>query len=258
MSAPSYVWTAVASGNLPMLQLLQTFFPSLLAFSLAAQTPPSQPAAPAKTKAPAAKAKTKAPAGADALVAKVQKVYDNTKDFSADFIQTYTRIALSKTSESRGTVQVLKPGMMRWDYKKPEEQQIVADGKQLYIYDIEDQHVTIDPKFQLSDQGSSLSFLWGQGKLTDSFNVSIGDKKLVNAPEGTEVLELKPKKDATYTKLALVVDSATGQVKESILYETTGNINRFKFDNTKTNTGLKAELFNFKPPPGVEIAVIER
>lgn len=255
-----------------MLQILQTFFPSLLAFSLAAQTPPPRPAPkPAEKTAPTAEgkakskakpaAKTKAAAKgtpAQLLVGKVQQFYDSTKDFSADFIQTYTRIALSRTSESRGTVKVLKPGMMRWDYTKPEPKQFIADGTQLFIYDVEEQHVSIDPQFQLNDQSSSLSFLWGKGRLQDEFEVSMGDRTALKVADGLEVLELKPKKDATYSKLFLVIEPATGQVVESILHETTGNLNRFKFDQMKINGGLKPEAFKFTPPPGAEVAIIRR
>lgn len=263
-----------------MLSVVSVFFPSVLAFTLTAQTPtpaagakpgpaakPTAAGTPAAAKPTAAKpsaaAKPAAPAPAtlgpaDALVAKVQAYYDSSKDFSAEFVQLYTRVALSKTSESRGTLKVLKPGMMRWDYAKPEPKHFIADGKQLFVYDPEDQHVSIDPAFQLSDQGSSLSFLWGKGKLSDEFVISLGDAAKGGAPAGLSLLELVPKKDATYTKLVLAVDPATGQVAESTLHETSGNTNRFRFVGAKTNTGLQAAEFQFTPPPGAEVAIIRR
>jgi outer membrane lipoprotein carrier protein len=259
-----------------MLSVVSVFFPSVLAFTLTAQpTPTAAPtpaaaAKPAVTPKPAGKPKptaqpSAAPAAApaaakpaDALVAKVQTYYDSSKDFSAEFVQLYTRVALSKTSESRGTLKVLKPGMMRWDYAKPEPKHFIADGKQLFVYDPEDQHVSIDPAFQLSDQGSSLSFLWGKGKLSDEFVISLGDAAKAGAPAGVALLELVPKKDATYTKLVLAVDPATGQVSESTLHETSGNTNRFRFVGSKTNTGLQASEFQFTPPPGAEVAIIRR
>jgi outer membrane lipoprotein carrier protein len=244
-----------------MLEILQSFFPSLVALSIVAAPGPEPAQQPLKAKPkpaapPAAKAQPESPAGA--IASKVQKFYESTKDFSADFIQIYTRVALSKTSESRGTVKVLKPGMMRWDYSKPEPKHFIADGKQLFVYDPEDAHVTIDPQFQISDQSSSLSFLWGQGKLSEEFEISLGENTELGAPKELRVLVMKPKKDATYSKLLLVVDPATGQVKESILHETTGNLNRFKFDNMKTNLGLKPAEFQFTPPPGTEVSVIKR
>lgn len=271
-----------------MFSVVSVFFPSVLAFTLQAQLPSATPAKPAESPltakpsaspvakpkpsataagkpnaspanaakpSPTAAAAKAAPNPADPLVAKVQAYYDATKDFSADFVQLYTRVALSKTSESRGTVKVLKPGMMRWDYAKPEPKHFIADGKQLFVYDPEDQHVSIDPNFQLSDQGSSLSFLWGKGKLSDEFVISLGDA--AQAPAGLQLLVLVPKKDATYTRLVLAAD-ANGQVLESTLHETSGNTNRFRFQNAKTNSGLTAAAFQFTPPPGAEVAIIRK
>ena len=39
------------------------------------------------------------------------------------------------------------------------------------------------------------------------------------------------RRDATYAKLVLALDPKTGQVTDSIIFETTGNTNHFKFRN---------------------------
>lgn len=190
---------------------------------------------------------------AAALLDKVQKYYDQTKDYSAEFTQVYTRVALSKTNESSGRVTIKKPGMMRWEYKKPSEKLFVADGTKLYIYEPEEEQVIVDGNFKTAELSTSISFLWGQGKLSDAFNATVGDAAKMGAPKDTNVLELVPKKDATYSKLVLVLDPKTNQVIESILYETSGNTNRFKFKNAVINKGVKEDLFKFTPPKGVEI-----
>ena len=43
------------------------------------------------------------------------------------------------------------------------------------------------------------------------------------------------------------------KVQESILFETSGNTNRFRFKSAKINSGLKDDNFKFTPPPGVEV-----
>jgi outer membrane lipoprotein carrier protein len=208
------------------------FFSALLAL-VPAQTAPAQDAAK--------------------LLDKVQRYYDQTKDFSADFHQSYTRVALSKTTESSGRVTIKKPGMMRWEYKKPEEKLFVADGTQLTVYEPEIEQAIIDPNFKTAELSTSISFLWGQGKLSDSFNATVGDAAKYSLDKTVSVLELVPKKDATYQKLVLVLDPKTNQVVESILFETSGNTNRFKFKNPALNKGVKEDLFKFTPPPGVDI-----
>src|SRR5262245_12291818 len=121
-------------------------------------------------------AETKKPADpAKDLLEKVQRYYDQTKDYTADFVQTYTRVALSKTSESQGKVTIKKPGMMRWEYTKPSAKLFVADGKQLFVYEPEEEQVIVDPHFKTSELSTSISFLWGEGKLSDAFNASVSE-----------------------------------------------------------------------------------
>jgi outer membrane lipoprotein carrier protein len=191
------------------------------------------------------------PESADALLEKVQRFYDRTSDFSADFIQVYTRVALSKTQESRGSVVIKKPGMMRWSYTKPATKLFVSDGKQLFVYEPEEEQVIIDPHFNPSELTSPVRFLFGKGNLRDSFKAALGDPK--GAAPGTVVLSLTPKADATFQTLDLIVQASSGEVLESVIHETSGNLNRFTFSNMKTNTGIKADAFTFTPPPGVEI-----
>src|SRR5437870_2520334 len=94
--------------------------------------------APAAGARPAAAAPAKDKDTSPALIDRVQRFYDKTQDLTADFIQIYTRVALSRTQESRGMVKLKKPGMMRWDYTKPATKVFVADGKQLFIYEPEE------------------------------------------------------------------------------------------------------------------------
>lgn len=228
----------------------------------AASTPPAKATAKAAAKASApAKAATTTPAApqnndrqeVDRLVADIQAYYDRMDDYTADFVQSYTRVALSRTSESRGLLMLKKPGMMRWAYQSPAPKLWIADGKQLFVYDEEEGQVFIDRDFEMSKLSNSVSFLWGQGKLTDSFNVSLAKATMFGAPAKAKALELIPKQDATYARLILIVAPTGGEVTESILFETSGNKNHFRFTNAKLNTGLKVENFRFTPPPGVEV-----
>jgi len=50
----------------------------------------------------------------------VHAYYAKTRDFSAGFRQHYTYVAIGRTEDSEGTVQVKKPGRVRWDYAKPD------------------------------------------------------------------------------------------------------------------------------------------
>lgn len=233
--------------------MLTTYGCALLLALAGAGDPGSTPAKPNK---PAAKPSPKPAAAKDevsTLVDQVQRYYEGIKDYTADFIQTYRKIALSQESESRGTLQLKRPGLVRWSYTKPVEKLWVVDGKKLYVADPEFEQVFVDPNFKTAEISSSIRFLWGEGKLTDTFEAKLIDGKALGATAELKALELTPKSGATYSKLVLLIVPATGEVKESVIYETAGNTNRFRFTSPRLNTGLKEELFTYTPPAGWEV-----
>ena len=222
------------------------------------EAPAKKAKAPAE-KAPAKKAKAKAalkakakPASED-LLEKVRKYYADIDDYTADFIQVFTKVALSKTTESRGTLTLKKPGSMLWLYTKPFEKRWIVNGDTLYVVDPQFEQVFVDKHFKTEALERSISFLWGRGKLTDSFEVKQVPAKKHDIAARYAVLELVPKKGATYARLVLAVDPETGEVAESIIHETAGNTNHFKFKNAKLNTGVKAATFEYTPPSHFEI-----
>ena len=204
-----------------------------------------------KKKRKAKKKVKKTPSSNTILIDRIQKFYDKTEDLTADFIQKYTRVALSRTSESRGVVTIKKPGMMRWDYREPAEKSFIADGNKLVVYEPEEEQAIIDRNFKSSQLTSSMSFLWGKGKLTDSFKLKSSQISGTNT-----IVYLRPKSDATYKELVLTGETKSGRVLESKLHETAGNTNHFKFRNIRTNTKVKKSRFEFVPPAGIDI--IER
>ena len=196
-----------------------------------------------------APARAESTAEGGALAAKVQAFYERTKDFKADFQQVYRYQAMQRTEKSNGTVEVKKPGFMRWDYAKPYPKQFVLDGKALYAYDPDDNSVMVNRKFAKDSLSAAVTFLWGKGKLTDEFDVARVDKPAY----GAVVLELTPRKAEGFSKLYFAVDAATGQVIKSIIFDAEGNENQVTFLNAKTNTGIPDSRFAFQIPKGAQV-----
>jgi outer membrane lipoprotein carrier protein len=197
----------------------------------------------------AANARAESTPEGKALAQKVQEFYERTKDFSADFTQEYRYHAMQRVQKSSGTVQVKKPGFMRWDYVKPYPKQFVLDGKALYAFDPDDNSVMVNRKFAKDSLSAAVTFLWGTGKLTDEFKVS-----QVQKPDyGAVVLELIPRKPEAFARLYFVVDPASGQVTTSVIFDNEGNENRITFLNSKSNTGIPDSRFAFQIPKGAQV-----
>ena len=67
------------------------------------------------------------------LARAVQARYDRVRDFTADFTHTYTGGVLKKQVVERGTIQVKKPGRMRWRYQSGREAVRVRRASDLFI-----------------------------------------------------------------------------------------------------------------------------
>src|SRR3954466_31010 len=81
-------------------------------------------------------------ASATDLAQSLQHKYDTIRDFSADFVHTYTGGVLHKQITERGKVLVKKPGKMRWEYTSPEKKLFISDGVRVYQYIPADNQVT--------------------------------------------------------------------------------------------------------------------
>src|ERR671925_2081824 len=144
--------------------------------------------------------------GPDAVVARVQSRYERTTHLQARFRQETRVPGFDQVQLGEGQVWILKPGMMRWDYTKPERQTIIANGDTLWIYLPEDRQVIRDHINHSLGTRTPALFLAGQARLADLFTVA---KTLSQSPGEGGLLELDlAPKDATipYTEVHLGVD----------------------------------------------------
>lgn len=218
----------------------------LLVLALPVAAPPSS----TKVKA-VDTAKTK-PQKVDAVVKKVQSFYARMKDYTADFVQVYEKVALSQKRERRGILQLRRPRQARWLYRDPATEWVI-NGNRMTVLDPEERQAVVDDNFGSAEISRSISFLWGEGRLDEAFRASLGDRAAYGFDDGRTALELIPREGATYRKLVLAVNPKTGEVTDSVLFETAGNTNWFKFRNAKLNTGLAQGLFEATAPEGWEV-----
>ncbi len=190
------------------------------------------------------------PAAADAARALQQK-YDQVKDFTADFTHTYQGGVLKKTSVEHGTVQIKKPGRMRWDYTAPEKKLFVSDSRKVYSYIPADKQVVVADLPPDDRATTAVLFLAGKGSLTRDFAVSYA-----SADDGGDTigLRLDPRqKQRDYDWLIVTYDRKTLQIRSLTAADQQGGTSTFAFSNYKENTGLSEKVFEFKIPKGVDV-----
>jgi outer membrane lipoprotein carrier protein len=187
-----------------------------------------------------------APDPGRALARRVQAYYAHTMDFSAKFAQHYTYVAMGRSEDSNGTVQMKKPGLVRWDYEKPEKRTLFVEGKTLWIWRPEDKEVQVKRNFGGDQLSSAFTFLWGKGDLLKEFSA-----KVVPAQKGLpagDTLQLDPIKPVAGVARLVFVVGKDGRVLASVVTNPQGDVNQILFSDAKVNQGLPDSVFHFEPP----------
>lgn len=185
-------------------------------------------------------------AHAGAAADRLQTFYKDVKSLRAGFEQTVTDASGKVMQQARGKMALQRPGKFRWDYERPHEQAIVADGKKIWLYDPDLEQVTV--KLQDEALGDTPAQLLSNIKpLEQSFRVSE-----LPAKDGLEWVELTPKsKDTGFDRVRLGFDAKSLARME--LVDAFGQTTRLSFAGVERNPRLDANMFTFTPPKGVDV-----
>ena len=157
--------------------------------------------------------------------------------------------AVARSKTSTGTFEFLRPNRFRFEYTKPFEQTIVADGQTLWLFDVDLNQVTA--RGQKEVLGSTPAALIAAGTdikgLSDAFEL-----KAAAARDGLEWLEAKPK-DRNGQLQMVRVGFKQGQLSVLDIEDSLGQRSVLTFNNWQANAALKADDFKFQPPAGASV-----
>jgi len=201
-----------------------------------------------------------APAAAQSLddvVREIETVYGRMTDLRADFTQTAFNKSLNQTIPARGTVYLKKGGKLRWEYVEPTPQEIVSDGKKLWVYTpaLNQANVADAPEALAGPAGS---FLAGLGRLRTEFQVRFLNPAQPKDADGNWALDLTPKQPLpTLTRLLLSVDPKNWEIRKAVVHDQFENTVTMRFTKMAVNSGLPERTFTFVAPKGVVIVPLK-
>jgi outer membrane lipoprotein carrier protein len=204
----------------------------------------------AQTATPAPKSGQPAPS-LDEVVRALEGAYTRINDLKADFEQTAFNKSLNQSIPAQGTVYLKKGGKLRWEYADPTPQQIVSDGKTLWIYTPALAQVNVGPAPEAL-AGPAGSFLAGLGRVREHFGIRFLNPAEPRDKDGNVVVDLTPKQPLpTMNRLILSLDPRAWDVKRAVVYDQFENTVTMQFRKTTLNSGLADSLFTFVAPKGV-------
>ena len=167
-------------------------------------------------------------------------------NLTADFKQTVFDDPTHVVQQSSGSLAIQRPGKFAWIYTTPYEQQIIADGEELWIYDVELDQVTVKP-METGLASAPIMILMRENDITREFEISeVGQRKFLYW------VELKPKsQDIDYTNVYIGLEE--GEVKAMELRDKFGQSTQIVFENLRLNVVHNPATFKFVPPEGVDV-----
>jgi outer membrane lipoprotein carrier protein len=191
-------------------------------------------------------AQERSPSAQD-LAQRVNRHYNQLRSLRAGFTESYEGLGMRRAES--GTLLLLKPGRMKWEYSEPAGKLFLLDGKYAWFYSRGDSQVQRIPAKELDDLRSPLRFLLGRTELERE----LSNLALATAPNGCFTLTGQPKgQEQRVARLTLTV-TADGTITGIEIEEADGALTRFTFTGEQPNAPVPAETFHFTPPPGVPV-----
>jgi outer membrane lipoprotein carrier protein len=189
----------------------------------------------------------------DYILKELEKRYTGSQ-FSADFLQESTIKAMEITDFASGRVYVRYPGMMRWEYEKPERQAIITDGHKLWIYRPLDNQVMTGNAPVFFRDGKGASFLSDIRLVRQKFTITS------HQPEGENLYELRlvpREKTLNISQIRLYIVPRAFTIARIVTLDDYGDDTRIDIVNPQFNVELDPALFKFDIPKGADVQKID-
>lgn len=171
---------------------------------------------------------------------------NDVRSMTASFEQSLIDAGQEIVESSSGTLQIRRPGQFRWTYTDPYEQILVADGLNLWSYDVDLEQVTV--KAQSSVLANTPAILLGGNRsVLDDFEIIDSGSE-----RGTTWVRLRPRNpDNGFDQVRLGFDG--GELREMIFSDSLEQETRITLSDVTTNEDLEDSFFQFSVPTGVDL-----
>ena len=184
------------------------------------------------------------PARADALDALRDFVRD-ARSGRATFTQTVVSPDGARRKVSSGTLEFQRPGRFRFQYLKPFEQLIVADGSRVWLYDPDLNQATSRPIAQAL--GSTPAAILAGGSLEKDFEL-----RAQPAQGGLEWVLATPRQ-ADGAVQSVRVGFRGAELAAIELLDSFGQRSMLQLQDFKANVPVAPGAFRFTPPAGADV-----
>ncbi|MDH3820298.1 MAG: outer membrane lipoprotein chaperone LolA [Gammaproteobacteria bacterium] len=147
---------------------------------------------------------------------------------------------------SSGTLEIERPGRFRWSYSEPYEQWLVADGLNIWSYDVDLAQVTV--KAQAKALANTPALLLGGGE--DALSQFSFDGSMVE--KGTTWVRMIPI-DSKSGFERMELGFMNGHLTRMVFFDNLEQTTLVALYDVTTNEPIDSERFDFRVPDDVEL-----
>jgi len=182
-------------------------------------------------------------------VSALQAFYRDTNSMRAAFHQEVKDGQGNMVQEVEGTMQLDRPNKFRWDYNKPYEQQIISDGKEVFLLDTELEQVTVRTLNQMLGMTPAALLAGGQG-VKENFTLTNIERPAFGS--GVEWVQALPNaEDGGFERI--YIGFKDGELRHMEMVDSFKHTTTIAFSNVERNPALAVQTFLFKMPEGVDV-----
>ena len=171
----------------------------------------------------------------------------NVLSMEAQFEQSLVDANDIVIEESSGTLLIRRPGQFRWSYSSPYEQLLMADGLNIWSYDVDLEQVTVKPQAELL-ANTPATLLGGSRDVLEEFDYvdSFRDER------GTVWLQLRPRStDNGFTLVDIGFDN--GVLQRMMFADSLDQTTLIALLDIRTNEPVAEDAFRFLMPDGADL-----
>lgn len=166
--------------------------------------------------------------------------------FSGDFEQSLIDPDGRLLETTSGTLEIQRPGRFRWVYEEPYEQWLVADGTNIWSYDVDLEQVTVKSQADALANTPAL-LLGGSGQAMDQFEY--GGSFVESGLTWVRLLPVDT--DSGFRRVELGFDD--GRLSRMVFLDNLEQTTVVVLKNVIVNEPIDAARFEFAVPDGVDV-----
>lgn len=180
---------------------------------------------------------------AQTRLSKALKALDSVQ---VNFEQTVLNDNSEIIQQSSGHLAIQRPNKFNWTYQTPNEQQIIADGKEIWVYDVDLKQASVKP-MDATLNNTPIMILLNSKLLESDFNLNeIGQKKFLYW------VELTPKNtEAQFERLYFGLKD--NQIMAMDLRDTFGQSTQIVFKQHRYNVIHNPATFTFEATADIDV-----